>query len=153
MLLFSKYLYLARFPKIGVLDNLPTIKPFRAVGCFSRKLNFSNLSPNYDYIWLYPFICSVYTQNINHHFVSLTLGPRMNWLALAVLAWAEPNFLIGVQFRTGQSERLSHGTLEKAGLPHTAGLDCSLWRLGCGRQKIHLDIDAGKHNAAYKRWR
>ena len=91
-----------------------------------------------------PFLLSVYTQNITHHFVSLTLGPRMNWLALAVLAWALSNFLIGWQFRTNQSQASYYGTLEKAGLPHTAGLDCSLQRLGRGRPKIHLDFDAGK---------
>ena len=41
MLLFSKTLHLARFPKIGVRGGLPMIKPFRVSGFTSRLRNIS----------------------------------------------------------------------------------------------------------------
>ena len=70
----------------------------------------------------------------------------MNWLAPAVLAWVVTLVSIGGIFETDQSQCRSLGRKKKAGLPHSAGLDCSLCRLGRCLPQFDLDICAGKHN-------
>ena len=97
------------------------------------------------YFLLVSVLIAVYQQNIGHHFVLLTQWPRMNWLALAVLAWVVPRPLIGWIFRMDQWEGPVQGTLEKAGLAHSAGLDCSRRRLERRPAPPDLDIRAGKH--------